>query len=373
LERSRYVEGEACVGYILAFQALTDINLFNTGFEVRELAKILTHSPHLRHLQRGDFLAEVVEHIAQTSPESVLKIEEFWASEEYFFHTREQMLSVAKFCPRISKAMFMFDRDSADDLSILCEFPLLRDLDLWGGRFYSDGLCEYIQSHGNQLLYLSFVHVEELDRKALATITLCCPQLKKLNLCNCEFEDNLSNGEGQSGAEFRDADRLRRREREQEIESLTRPMLDLEMVKVITECNSEMLEFVLANCLNVKHISLGMNTGITDQTISNVLSRNSLAKLETFSVQKAGPCFTMASVEALIANCPQLRKVKDLSYCAGIHENEAKILQCRIREDNMDLLLGDVDERRFIDPSDSAFVRGIMQEKCPPVPELFMS
>ena len=36
---------------------------------------------------------------------------------------------------------------------------------------------------------LSLVHVEELDRRALAIITLCCPHLKKLNLCNCEFDD----------------------------------------------------------------------------------------------------------------------------------------------------------------------------------------
>ena len=112
---------------------------------------------------------------------------------------------------------------------------------------------------------------------------------------------------------------------------------------------------------------------MTDRTVANVLAVNSLARLETFSVAKAGDQFTMASVEALMAACPNLKKLKDLSYCSGVHENEVKILECRIREENMDLLLGDEEERRFIDPSDSAFVRQIMQEKCPPVPELFMS
>ena len=75
------------------------------------------------------------------------------------------MLAVARVCPRITKAMFMFDKDCADDLSILNEFPLLLDLDLWGGRFYSDGLCEYPQSHGNKLTHLSLVHVEEIDKR----------------------------------------------------------------------------------------------------------------------------------------------------------------------------------------------------------------
>ena len=75
------------------------------------------------------------------------------------------MLAVARVCPRISKAMFMFDKDCADDLSILNEFPHLIDLDLWGGRFYSDGLCEYIQSQGNKMTHLSLVHVEEIDKR----------------------------------------------------------------------------------------------------------------------------------------------------------------------------------------------------------------
>ena len=120
-----------------------------------EIARVLTGLKELRHLQRGDFLAEVVEHINlnfDSLKVPKLNIEEFWASEDYYFHTREQMLAVAKWCPKISKAMFMFEAESCDDLSILGEFPLLSDLDLWGGRFYRDGLSEYLQSYGNNLI-----------------------------------------------------------------------------------------------------------------------------------------------------------------------------------------------------------------------------
>ena len=196
-----------------------------------------------------------------------------------------------------------------------------------------------------------------------------------MNLCNCEFEEDFrqSAADAEGGGGFRNADRIRRREAEAEVRELTHPLLEIETVKVISACASEVLEYVLGLCLNVRHICLGMSTAVTDQTVANVLAVNSLARLETFSVAKAGDQFTMASVEALMAACPKLKKLKDLSYCSGVHENEVKILQCRIREENMDLLLGDEEERRFIDPSDSAFVRQIMQEKCPPVPELFMS
>ena len=106
----------------------------------------------LRHLQRGDFLAEVVEYIDQTRPStSPLHLEDFWASEDYYFHTREQMLLVSKYCPKINRAMFMFEYQSCEDLSILNEFPDLNDLDLWGGRFYTDGLCEYLQTQGHKV------------------------------------------------------------------------------------------------------------------------------------------------------------------------------------------------------------------------------
>ena len=54
------------MGYILALKGLVDVNLFKTGFEIAQLAEILTQSARLRHLQRGDFLAEVVEYIGQT-------------------------------------------------------------------------------------------------------------------------------------------------------------------------------------------------------------------------------------------------------------------------------------------------------------------
>ena len=171
---------------------------------------------------------------------------------------------------------------------------------------------------------------------------------------------------------MRAADRLLLREREQELESLTRPMLEMDTIKIISNCSSDYVVFLLSNCLNVKHIYLGMSTGVKDETISKVMAKNSLVHLETLCVQKAGKQMTMASVETLIMSCPKLKKIKDLTYFEGIHENEVKILQCRIRDENMDLMLEDK-KSDFVDPSDSAFVRQIMQEKCPPVPELFMS
>ena len=153
--------------------------------------------PYLKHLDRGDFLADVIEHfdtevmgqeakIIQKVPS--LKIQEFWASEEYFFHSEEQMELVGKYCPEIRQMLFMFDKTTCQ-LGVLASFPNLEDLDLWGGAFYTDGLCDLLEQIGHRLKKLSLVHIEEFDAKALAIITVTCPNLIKLGLHNCDFEE----------------------------------------------------------------------------------------------------------------------------------------------------------------------------------------
>ena len=71
----------------------------------------------MKHLDRGDFLAEVIEYLHGENTEKLieddvnsmkLKVQEFWASEEYFFHTQEQMDLVSKYCPDIKKMLFYF-------------------------------------------------------------------------------------------------------------------------------------------------------------------------------------------------------------------------------------------------------------------------
>ena len=70
----------------------------------------------MEHLDRGDFLAEVIEYLHGENTETLkddvnsmkLKVQEFWASEEYFFHTQEQMDLVSKYCPDIKKMLFYF-------------------------------------------------------------------------------------------------------------------------------------------------------------------------------------------------------------------------------------------------------------------------
>ena len=77
----------------------------------------------------------------------------------------------------------------------MANFHYLEDLDLWGGAFYTDGLCDLLEQIGHQLKKLNFVHIEELDLNAIAIITLTCPSLVMLGLQNCEFKEERDEGE----------------------------------------------------------------------------------------------------------------------------------------------------------------------------------
>ena len=68
------------------------------------------------------------------------------------------------------------------------------DLDLSGGAFYQDGLYEFLQVQGKLLRKLNLAHVEEVDKHAFATITVCCPNLINFGLTSCEIIDNEAIG-----------------------------------------------------------------------------------------------------------------------------------------------------------------------------------
>ena len=85
---------------------------------------------------------------------------------------------------------------------------------------------------------------------------------------------------------FRNADRILRAEKYRSVQKLVSPLLDLELVRIHSVCSEHYLTFLLQQCINVKEISLGMMTDISDKVWSDVLAKNSLQKLEKISCQK---------------------------------------------------------------------------------------
>ena len=154
------------------------------------------------------------------------------------------------------------------------------------------------------------------------------------------------------------------------INVIPQPMMMVENLSLSTRCSTKFAVLVLTQCLNVKHIYLGMDNVICDTTLLEILQKNALSKLETLSIRKCGEKMTMVGVNLLIHHCHRLKLIKDLNYFTGIHENEIKILQLRIREENLDLSLDD--KKNVVrDPSDCTFIRDLLESQVGSIKDYF--
>ena len=84
----------------------------------------------------------------------------------------------------------------------------------------------------------------------------------------------------------RNADRILRAEKWRSVQKLVSPLLDLEVVRIVSPCTEQYLVFVLQQCINVKEIFIGMLTDISDKVWADVLAKNGLQKLEKINIQK---------------------------------------------------------------------------------------
>ena len=152
--------------------------------------------------------------------------------------------------------------------------------------------------------------------------------------------------------------------------NVAQPMMMVENLSISTRCSEKFASHVIIQCLNVKHLYIGMDIGLGDATLLAILEKNALSRLETISILKCGEKMTICGVNLLIHHCNKLKLIKDLRYFSGIHVNEIKILQLRIREENLDLVLDD--EKNVVrDPSDSTFIRGLLEAQVGAIKDYF--
>ena len=129
-------------------------------------------------------------------------------------------------------------------------------MDVWGGDFFTDEFYAAIEQIGPKLTKLNLVHIEELDYNAILILSTSCCNLTTLGFFNCGFREP-SPGDDQA---FQIVDRQVRREEEQRVSSMR--WLDLEKINITSEIGEKMLIAIISMGLNLKQISLGMNTCI---------------------------------------------------------------------------------------------------------------
>ena len=76
-------------------------------------------------------------------------------------------------------------------------------------------------------------------------------------------------------------------------------MLDLDIVKIVSDCPSKYVDLILSQCFNVREIFIGMSTGICDDVIFKVMAENRLSKLEKLTIQNSKK-ITMQGIELLV-------------------------------------------------------------------------
>ena len=104
-----------------------------------------------------------------------------------------------------------------------------KELDVWGGEFYTDEFYAAVEQLGPKLTKLNLVHIEELDARAILLLSQSCSNLNILGFYNCGFrEPTVRDDEA-----FLVLDRVNRRD--EDILMFSASWLDLEKLNITSE------------------------------------------------------------------------------------------------------------------------------------------
>jgi len=331
---------DTSVAAIASFQNLVDLNIFGCGMSSEGQAKILMALPRLVALRRGDFLCDALDWISCKDGDLYLKITEFSPSEDYRFHTVDQMINTSKLCPNITKMKFLFSKEHCNHFLHLANFSNLSELDIFGGDFYVDKLLDFLEMIGTRLTSLGFFYVDQLDIKALAMISIYCHNLRSLAINYCGFKKTI-----QELAVLDNEEEVPRPgvQVQMPVEELVQPFLDLTSLTFLTsDCHEDYVRILLSASLNLVNIRLGCHTSVTDDTWRHVLLVNQLIHLEVLNISGSSrPDLTIATVEAIMNACPHLIEITDLRQWAGVYQREIEALEMEVKNNNYRLSLGE--------------------------------
>ena len=144
-----------------------------------------------------------------------------------------------------------------------------------------------------KILYL--IHAEEIDEKALKTISRHCPHLNTLGLYNCEFQERPA--EPPEDALF-----FPSRPEKDDMELL----LELSSLALVSECPARYAVLLLSSALNVHQFKTGINVHLSDSDINTVFENNQMKELVSWNMP-ASKFLTMESVNMLISTCDNLK------------------------------------------------------------------
>ena len=314
VEMSNQVTDEAA-DWIAQAENIHTLQIYHSGMTELGHGKLLLKLKKLKVLVRGGFLCEALEELSQSVKNPQLEIEEFWSSEDYFFHDNGQMALVQQMCPNMRKIMFQFSKEVMPDVLFLSNFDKLSELHLWvsaiplttqilnrsqdifqGGEFYSDKINLMLTQVGLRLKVLYLIHADEIDERAIKTISRHCNNLETLGLSLCDFIDSVVRDEDEDEDDFY----FRRREKED-----MELMLELTTLSLVSDCPAKFTMLLLSSALNIEHFKTGQNCPLTDIDILDLFEKNQMKNLKSFNIP-ASPVLTLSTVELLMTYCEHI-------------------------------------------------------------------
>lgn len=297
---------------LLMCQYLKEIKLFRTSVTVAGYADLFLEHLYIEDIGRCDEFGYVLHslHRHQGNADISFRIKTF----ESRNFSMEHVDLLVDMCPNITSLCLLRD-EKIDNLTALAALNHLRELKLLSCDFYTHGIQTLLEIKGPALLSLHLEHVDEIDLSALMDISQYCPCMKSLVFYNCEMLEHTP---------------IRARK------LIVPPFRALERIKCVADCINIHLEFLLANCFNIKFIQLGSSTGISDLTMARILSENPMNKLEELKIVYSHD-LSMNTVRLLMQNCENLRRLSELENWHGISSVELQKFREELRKSNINL------------------------------------
>jgi len=337
---------DECIPKLTQFVNLYELGLGKTRLTAEGQATVIMNLRNIHRLPRGDFLCEALEWVAweemyENKPYPKLKLQNFWASEVYFFHSSDQMKLVSEMCPDIEDMLFMYQDRYTCPLEVLLNFTKLKQLELWGGDFYIDSYMKALETIGPGLVKLDLHHVDNIDLRAISVFSSNCQNIKYLRLGGCGLKDR---DQEMNSDNFEDEFFIQEERRiKKEIHGQLTPFFDLEEISISNHCPENLLVEILCLCINIKRLILGMHCQITDQCFDKVLPRNRFQYLQQIEIRK-NDFLTMKTLSNILLYCDNISSILDIEGWSKVNREDLEELRAHMRDSNIDIELEEKQE-----------------------------
>ncbi|XP_029053554.2 uncharacterized protein LOC114881080 [Osmia bicornis bicornis] len=303
---------ERSVDSLLSCKNLKQIKLRRTSMTIPGYANLFLEHLNIEDIGRCDEFGYVLELIHQNkiNTKSTFRIRTF----ESRNFDMEHLYLLVDMCPYITSLCILRD-ERIVDLTILATLDHLKELKLLSCDFYAHGIKTLLEIKGRTIMNLHLEHIDEIDLNALMDISQYCPNIKNLVFYNCEFLEHAPIHSRKFAVP---------------------PFEFLERIKCVVDCANMHLEFLLSHCVNIKFIQLGSSTGIGDETMRKILLKNSMKKLEELKILYSHD-LSMKTVQLLMQNCDNLRRLAELESWGGISPTELNIFRNELKCTNTNL------------------------------------